>query len=617
MAKITDEEIKDRILSLYDWVDLTESVFNGANGKFDFNCKHCGDTKTTTPKALRKSNGKFRCEQCRFIKEAKDIHGDKYDYSKTIYKSMRADVTIKCPEHGYQTMQSYYHHNFGCKKCVEVKTKDRRENEISDTKQKYFKKYKEFHGDKYDYSKFVYTNCDIPTTIICPKHGEFQQSPKSHLKSQCMKCFIEDSTNTKDFYLPLFREKHGDKYDYSLLPDGIMKSDKEIKIICPMHGVFNQIADTHRRHGCGKCSTDGQRLSEDEMRRRIESYHKDRYDYSDVDFSEITSTKNFINVKCEKHGFFKQLVGSHINGDGCPKCRIPRHEVEIVEYIESIYSGDIKTSDRTVLDGKELDVYIPDANLAIEHNGIYWHSEQMGKDKNYHLDKTQKCESDDISLLHVIETEWHNRKDIVKSIINTKLGINNKIIYARKTEVKDISVQQYRDFCVENHIQSNANAQIKIGLFYEDELVSVMSFSKSRYNKKYQYEMIRYCNKTYTRVTGGASKLFKYFVNTYEPESVITYSNKRYFDGKVYESLGFNYDSDSKPNYFYFNTNCGYKIDNLILESRNKYQKHKQHKILEKFDPKLTEYQNMLCHGFDRIWDCGNRVFTWENPNPK
>ena len=130
-----------------------------------------------------------------------------------------------------------------------------------------------------------------------------------------------------------------------------------------------------------------------------------------------------------------------------------------------------------------------------------------------------------------------------------------------------------------------------------------MTFGKCRFNKKYEWELLRFCNKLGYHIPGGASKLLTYFERTYKPKSLISYADRRWSQGKLYRALGFNLDHVSEPNYWYFN-------NIFSLESRIKYQKHKLKDILEKFDPNLTEVENMIMNGYHRIFDCGNLVFV-------
>lgn len=197
------------------------------------------------------------------------------------------------------------------------------------------------------------------------------------------------------------------------------------------------------------------------------------------------------------------------------------------------------------------------------------------------------------------------KKHAWKSIILNKLQLSNKI-YARKCIIKEINSKDSKEFLNNNHLQGHINSSIKLGLFYENELISLMTFGKSRYNKKYEYELLRYCNKKYVSVVGGASRLFKYFIKSYFPKNIISYCDLRYGNGNLYENLGMKLLRVSKPNYYYF------RLNEKILYSRVKFQKHKLDNLLENFDSDLTEAENMFNHGFRRIWDSGNLVFEFK-----
>lgn len=273
-------------------------------------------------------------------------------------------------------------------------------------------------------------------------------------------------------------------------------------------------------------------------------------------------------------------------------------EKEIIDFIDNI---NIQNNTRSIVPPYELDIYIPDYKLAIEYNGLYWHGKH---DRNYHLNKTKRCAENGIQLLHIFENEWIDpiKQDIWKSIINGKLGRNNRI-FARKTEVKEITDNKLvRQFIDNNHLQGHVGSSIKIGLFYEDELVSLMTFGKTRFSKKYEWEMIRFCNKKFISVIGGASKLYKYFSRNYKPKSVISYANRRYSNGNLYNKLGFKFSHFSKPNYWYFKNNQ--KLYNRIM-----FQKHKLKNLLEYYDSNKSEIENMLENKYLRIFDCGNIIF--------
>jgi len=214
----------------------------------------------------------------------------------------------------------------------------------------------------------------------------------------------------------------------------------------------------------------------------------------------------------------------------------------------------------------------------------------------------------DIQLLHIFEDEWINKKKIVKSIIGSKLGIVDCKIYGRKTEVREINDNKLiRDFLEINHLQGFVGSKIKIGLFYDDELVSLMTFGKKRIamgnkiRKDGEYEMLRFCNKLNTTVIGGASKLLKYFVKTYHPKSILTFADRRYSNGELYKKLGFEFIENTRPNYWYFKTH------ELIRHYRFNFRKNVL--VKEGYDSNKTESEIMRERGYLRIYDCGNMKF--------
>jgi hypothetical protein len=293
----------------------------------------------------------------------------------------------------------------------------------------------------------------------------------------------------------------------------------------------------------------------------------------------------------------------------CPICNPwgkSNKEIEVSDYISSldINENDIILNDRSGISGKnkELDIYLPKYNLAIEFDGVYWHSEKF-LPKDYHLTKTEQCESNGIQLLHIFENEWINpiKQDIWKSIISTKLNKNKKI-YGRNTYIEIIDNKLSKQFLDENHLQGYIYSEINIGLFHKNELVSVITFGKPRFNKNYEFELIRFANKKYTSIIGGFSKLLKYFKRNYKPSSIITYADRRISNGNLYEKTGFKFLKNTDPNYFYTN-------DFNTLHSRNKFQKHKLKNLLEDFNSNLSEHENMLNNNYYRIYDCGNKVY--------
>ena len=344
---------------------------------------------------------------------------------------------------------------------------------------------------------------------------------------------------------------------------------------------------------------------------------------ADTEVQPLFSIEEYINSSkyseyrwhCNKCG--QDFNGKLKNGKHIARClncypySESRPEQEVLEVLkESLLNLQIRQHDRSLLKPLEVDIYIPSLKLAIEFDGLYWHCDDVLLDKNYHLNKTQCCEKQGVQLIHVFENEWLFKQNIVKSKLKNLLGVYDKIVYARKCEVREVDSKASRAFQEENHLQGAVNAKVNLGLFYEDELVSLMTFGKCRFDKKHEWEMLRFCNKLGYHVVGGAGKLLKYFERTYQPKSLVSYADRRWSIGKLYNALGFKFTHASRPDYWYFNNK------DFELKNRLKFQKHKLKDILEVFDDNKSEVQNMRDNGYHRIFDCGNLVFekTYSSP---
>ena len=287
------------------------------------------------------------------------------------------------------------------------------------------------------------------------------------------------------------------------------------------------------------------------------------------------------------------------------------YEVECKHWLNSI--GIFCQKDRTVCKPQELDIYIPSYNLAIEFNGLYWHSEALGKSKYYHFNKTKTCADKNIHLIHIFEDEWINHKDVCKSIISGFLNQQSNKIFGRKCAIEEITNQESRSFLERNHLQGYSPASINLALKYNNDIQLLMTFSKSRFNQKIQYEMIRLDSKINTQIIGGTQKLWNYFIEHYHPESVVTYCDKRWFRGQVYKNLGFENTSKAKPGYWY--------TDGIHRYHRSKFTKKKCVILAKKIQPELSmDYLNSLSEniitremlGLTRIWDCGQDTWIWK-----
>jgi len=281
---------------------------------------------------------------------------------------------------------------------------------------------------------------------------------------------------------------------------------------------------------------------------------------------------------------------------------------EIEEYINNLYFGKIEYNNTSLLPNTTIDIYLPDKKIAIEFDDLLWHSENKlhSIDRHDHVNKTNLCESLGIHLIHIFENDWVNKKEIVKSRLASVLGVSKRI-YARKCHIFKVPSKIKTNFFNNSHISGDVVSKIAFGLMYKNELVSIMSFSKPRYSKTHDYELIRFAHKPGYTVVGGASKLFSHFIKEIKPTSIVSYADRRWSSSfsTVYAKLGFKLESISGPSYFYFN-------NPLVLNHRSHFQKHKLEKLLEVFDPKLTEWENMKINNFNRIWDCGTFVYIYK-----
>lgn len=286
----------------------------------------------------------------------------------------------------------------------------------------------------------------------------------------------------------------------------------------------------------------------------------------------------------------------------CPFCYPSNRsnaETEIANFVSKFEK--IYVNDRTILNGNELDIVIPTKKIAIEYNGLFWHSESQGKGKNYHLNKLNKCNDNGYRLIQIFEDEWINKQRIVKNRLKTILGESSLSIWARRCIVKEVDNDLSKKFLEKYHIQGYSVASVRLGLFYKNRLVALMTFSKPRFNRAYDWELVRYCTIGDFSIVGGASKILKYFRKTHKG-SIISYADRRWSDGNLYKTLGFSEEKDSSPAYFY--VKGGQRF------SRVMFQKHKLKNVLEKFDESLSENRNMELNGYYKIYDCGNKVFV-------
>ena len=458
------------------------------------------------------------------------------------------------------------------------------------------------------------------------RHGDPNYNNREKFKDTCLEKFGVENYSMTEEYRERVKQTSIEKFGVENYTQTDEYKEKYKNTCLEKYGVeyysqTDEYKEKIKQTSIEKYGVDNY-LKTDDFREKVKRTSKEKYGV------ENYTQKHFINLDDLNEEFFRnnflkdnrflvEECSLHFNF-GLGTAILYKEKFNITELNKTnicktqqfIYDS-INTENKIFNDrhvGKELDIYLPDYNLAIEYDGLMFHSEgysdySMFKntDKSYHLKKTELCLENNIQLFHIFEGE---DLDLWLSMINSKLGLNERI-YGRNCDIKELKSSETVAFLNENHLQGFCQAKISVGLFYNNELVSVMSFSKPRFNKKYEYELMRFASKRNYTVIGGASKLWKYFVNKYSPNSVITYANRRFSNGEIYKVLGFKYIGCSQPNYFYFSKNSS------KLYSRVKFQKHKLKDILEVYDENLSEAENMFNNNYRRIYDCGNLIFEY------
>jgi hypothetical protein len=282
-------------------------------------------------------------------------------------------------------------------------------------------------------------------------------------------------------------------------------------------------------------------------------------------------------------------------------------EIEVVNFINGLGFKTEKGKNRKLLNGKEIDIIVEEKKLCIEYNGLYYHTENMGKYPSYHIDKTIDCNRVGYELIHIFEDEWVNRNEIVKSKLAHILGVNNKPkLGARKTKITHIDTKTKNEFLDKNHIQESDNSKICLGAYYGEILVGVMTFNDNRKmtkNNENEYELTRFATHLEYIISGLGAKMLKFFIENYKPQSIISFADRRWTTTKknIYLKLGFELVSVLPPDYKYYNS----KVNKYRRYHKFNFGKTNLIKKYPDIDLNKSEREITNELGFDRIWDCG------------
>ena len=580
----------------------------------------CGHRFQQTPHNHLRGQGCPKCcyknrkNNYSFIEEAKKRFGDRYmfPYIDKEYEGSHSKITVKCNLCGKVFTKiacDFITSPYGGCDCAKEKEKlinyEELKKEYTKNEVIPFKGFKNILTDK--------------VKLVCEKHGIYEKYIKDLFNNNdiCQKCVRSHNGELKKLSFDKFenklKEKHpnisvNNKNEYVNTRIPIMfKCDVCSHVFKRIPGLFiyNNLA-----YSCPECGKKDIIKKHTKTQSQFELEVKRLYGNLYTVIGKYISSDKKIKIKCNDCGReFDIEANSFLQGHGCPyhNLNYSINENKIFEFVKESFPNAIQ-NDRKTLNGNELDIYIPEKNIAIEYDGLYWHNE-LNKENCYHLHKTEECEKQGIRLIHIFEDEWLYKSDIWKSMLNNMLGLTNKKVYARKCVIKNVETKEAIEFLKQNHIQGWCPSQIKLGLYYNDELISLMTFGKSRHfigNGQTEYELLRFCNKINTNVNGGASKLFKYFVKKYNPTSVISYADRRWSNGNLYNKLGFEFLHNSKPNYYY--------IIGTIRKNRFNFRKSI---LVKKYNcpSEMSEREFCKKQKWYRIYDCGTMVFKWFNKN--
>lgn len=557
------------------------------------------------------------------IEKIKEVHGDNVDTSKVEYISYTTKICLICHkkdkygnEHGeYWQVPNSCLRGSTCPKCANERRGKKPEQRM--TTEKYIARELEVFKGKYDPSKAVYVDAHTKVCIICPKHGEFWMLPFNHLAGQgCPKCLGRGLT-TEDL-VERFKNENP-RGGYYIYTDVVFKDmNTKVCIICPKHGKFWQKPSKHLKgHGCHKCAMERRiekhKCTFEEFKERADKIHNGKYIYIPFDIKTLHDKAGII---CPIHGVFYQNCYDHLNGHGCPRCanNISLAEDEIVSFItDELGITNVIKRNKKLIPPYELDIYLPDYNLAIEYDGVVWHSEKFGRDRYYHIDKLNKCNDIGINLINIFEDEYNDKRDIVYEKLRHLLGKdgNKEKAYARKCIVKEISKNETKSFLDKNHIQGYVPSTVYLGAFFNNTLVGVMTFRKESTEGK--WELSRFATDIHKHCVGLGGKLFKYFISNYNPDEVKSFADRRWTihqDNNLYTRLGFKLDSILKPDYSYV-TSKSKRVHKFNMRKNLLIKRYPDYNLTSD----MTESEMTSKLGFYKIWDCGKLKYVWRKEN--
>ena len=599
-------------------------VADGATQRVTARCREHGEF-VSTPMRLTGGHG---CPECArlarmkgyattrgvtadmFVAKARAKHGEAYVYDEATYTGMANKVRVLCPAHGEFWQRAADHvGGKGCPACGRESAGRRQRAVVRVTAEVFLDRARQVHGVRYDYDLTTYTGTAGTVVAICPDHGRFEQGAQIHLGgSGCPVCGSEKARQSKTTPFSKFVERamvaHGGKYTYE--EEGYTNTAGRVRAVCPEHGAFQTFCHSHlagsgcpvcAREACSAKRTGALRVTAEEFAHRATLAHAGKYAYCGDSYQGVSHK---LKVTCPTHGPFWQVAASHLyNKKGCPKCANggpSKGETALADLLGHLTT--VVRNSRGIIAPQELDIYLPDHNLAVEYCGLYWHGEHY-RSGTYHATKQTAAAAKGIKLMTVFEDEWLDpvKREILVSMIKHKLGMSSRVM-ARKLRVESVKWAEAKQFYDQHHIAgAGSPARLNYALLDSEGIVQCVSVGSGRYDRGAE-ELYRMCSRTGVSVAGGFSRLLK-ALRPALSGPLISYVDLRFGDGGAYMAAGFQLIGRTAPGYFWCNS-AGERF------TRHAMQKHKLADRLRAFDPALSEAENCRANGLWRIHDCGH-----------
>lgn len=608
-AKLTNEKFIEKCIKIHgDRYDYSKVEYNGANNYVTIICKEHGEFQQKPTIHLDRSG----CQLCdttkrlsteEFIKRSKVLHGDKYDYSKVVYgKNNYETVEIICLEHGIFSQRPWGHlKGQGCPNCA---------NNTLETTDEFINKSILLHGDRYDYSLTKYIGRRKNITIICNKHGVFEQEARVHLMGHgCKKC---KSSKLEDYLLRKLQAIN-ELFEINKRYDSCRnKYPLPFDFYLPLRNILVECDGIQHKESIEYFGGD-ERLEYQQNNDNIKTKWSLDKSIKLYRLTSIDEIDDFVDMLSKTELVFDKSILKDLSLDRSDKIKNDINylvktdfnyyakNILLKDFGKFIDSLNVDYKKNFTIDNSTIDYLIGNIGILLIDN---FRDCEINKNKNWIVQLKDKLELSNINLIVIYPEQLINKNEIVKSRIRNILGINVIKIGARKCEIKILTDNKViGEFLDNNHIQGKINAGIKIGLIHNGEIVSIMTFGKLRKNlgqtaKENSYELLRFCNKLNYSIVGSANKLLNYFKLNYSPEYILSYADRCWtsINKNVYITLGMDLVSKTQPSYSY-------------LIGDNKFDRFRYRKdILIQFgyqNDKWTERSICSSNHIFRIYDSG------------